>query len=393
MSEKIVRVYFIIRFFLGVSISFFFATYSLFLVDAGLNLFEVNLVNACFMISCFFLEVPTGAVADVYGRKVSFLFSCLILSLSFLMYYFSSTIVFFIVAEIVGAVGHTLYSGAFKSWMIDEVHSTGENFDITRAYRGGKIWNGLGVMVGVIAGAYLGGIDLAWPWLCSAIFTAFTGVLGWALIKESRPVKKKKPTHNFQELWQSIGAGYLVCMSNSRIMFAIGLGFFFGFACAAPNMYWPLRYEALGINTGLLGFVHFGTMAVIILGVFLSKEIFGALKCNEKALLFTVAIFALGIFLAGHSQVLWVSLPMFYVHELARGFYEPLLDDYLNKEIKAETRATIQSFQCMISTLGMGLGLAVSGWVAERFSISASWQFSALVILSVFVLSAIKAKR
>ena len=52
--------------------------YPMFLLSRGLDLFQINVILAIFLISTFVFEVPTGAVADVYGRKISFLLSCAI---------------------------------------------------------------------------------------------------------------------------------------------------------------------------------------------------------------------------------------------------------------------------------------------------------------------------
>ena len=50
--------------------------YPLFLLSRGLDLFQMNLVLGTYLIAVFLFEVPTGVVADYFGRKASFLASC-----------------------------------------------------------------------------------------------------------------------------------------------------------------------------------------------------------------------------------------------------------------------------------------------------------------------------
>ena len=69
---------------------FMHPVYPLFLQSRGLDLFEVGLVFAIFQFSTFLFEVPTGAVADLYGRKASFLLSCLIRMSAFALYAFAA---------------------------------------------------------------------------------------------------------------------------------------------------------------------------------------------------------------------------------------------------------------------------------------------------------------
>jgi MFS family permease len=47
------------------------------MLDAGLDIFEVFVVNAAFTVGLVLFEIPTGVVADSTGRRRSFLLSVL----------------------------------------------------------------------------------------------------------------------------------------------------------------------------------------------------------------------------------------------------------------------------------------------------------------------------
>src|SRR5881227_2101691 len=59
---------------------------TLFLLDAGLSIFEVFVANAAFTAAMALFEVPTGVVADTRGRRASFLLSELTLAAGTLAY-------------------------------------------------------------------------------------------------------------------------------------------------------------------------------------------------------------------------------------------------------------------------------------------------------------------
>ncbi len=46
-------------------------------------------MNAVFMITLLMAEVPTGAVADTWGRKASFIAACVLLGNGMFLYYAS----------------------------------------------------------------------------------------------------------------------------------------------------------------------------------------------------------------------------------------------------------------------------------------------------------------
>lgn len=70
------RTYYVVFGLYNFSWSFIGPMYALFLLARGLDVLQVNLVSATYLISVFLFEVPTGAVADLVGRKASFLLSC-----------------------------------------------------------------------------------------------------------------------------------------------------------------------------------------------------------------------------------------------------------------------------------------------------------------------------
>src|SRR5438552_726240 len=66
---------------------FFLApVYPLFLLSRGLDLLEINLILAIYLITVFVFEVPTGALADTAGRRFSFVLGCATRTAAFVLY-------------------------------------------------------------------------------------------------------------------------------------------------------------------------------------------------------------------------------------------------------------------------------------------------------------------
>src|SRR5215218_9756982 len=85
-SEAIVRSYLVLTGLFTLAASLMWAVNTLFLLDAGLDIFEVFVVNAAFTVGLVLFEIPTGVVADSAGRRRSFLLSALILIIGTLGY-------------------------------------------------------------------------------------------------------------------------------------------------------------------------------------------------------------------------------------------------------------------------------------------------------------------
>lgn len=383
MARRVVWVYCFFRFMFGLSHSFFFATYVLFLSDAGLGLLEINFINAVFMISSFFMEVPTGLVADIYGRKRSFVLSCLVISLSFLIYFISTSFTMFLIAEIVASVGAALYSGSFKAWVADEVKHYGRVDYRDRAFRGGMISSKSGEVIGVSIGGYLGALSLALPWLVSSVSLLLTGVLAMVIIGENGWTKTPREAGvsalgNMRNISLSEAK---TCLKNTELVFAGLACFVFGAAIMALNMYWQLHYTSFGLEVSHMGWICAANMIFVMLGVYMSKYSQKVLKSKRRNLFFAFLLLSLGVIGASYFEQLYLSLVMFFLHEIARGIFDPVMDSYLNERIESSNRATVLSFFSMISKLGAFSGLISSGLVAKYFGVQASWYYSASLVV------------
>ena len=72
-SAKVQRTYLTLMLFTTLSASLIWGINTLFLLDAGLNNLEAFAANAFFTAGMMVFEVPTGVVADLRGRRLSFL--------------------------------------------------------------------------------------------------------------------------------------------------------------------------------------------------------------------------------------------------------------------------------------------------------------------------------
>src|SRR5690242_250515 len=73
--RRVIRSYLVLTGLFTLSASLIWGINTLFLLHAGLSIFEVFVANAAFTAAMALLEIPTGVVADTLGRRVSFLLS------------------------------------------------------------------------------------------------------------------------------------------------------------------------------------------------------------------------------------------------------------------------------------------------------------------------------
>lgn len=380
MPKKIIQTYIKFAFLLSLSHAFFFATYQLFLATRGMNLFEINIINMFFMGSVFLLEVPTGAFADIFGRKKSVVLGCFTLSLSMLVYFLGNSFLIFVAAEMIGALGLTFLSGALEAWVVDTLAYHGYDGELSHVFRREVYATQFGVIFGSLLGGYLGEHDLALPWLASAVTTFVVGIYAFFVLQEHE-TKREKFKFSFAPLRKTIRDSISFGYQKKSVWFVVLFGMLLAVSVQGMNMQWPFVFQnTYGFSTASLGWLFAALSGLVMLGGQLSKTFAERIRHEKNAIVLSQGITAFGIIGASMMFGLVPTLSLFLLHEMGRGMMGPLKQAYLNHRIPSEQRATILSFDSMIGKAGSFLGLLGSGYLAERAGIPLTWLMSGCIL-------------
>ncbi|MEI6552934.1 MAG: MFS transporter [bacterium] len=362
------------------------AIYVPFLIAGGLNLLEVNLVNLIYFSTLFICEIPTGAFADIFGRKASFVVSCVLTSIGGIMYASSKTFWGFASSEAVLAIGATFASGAFKAWLVDKLQHHGYTEPLHKVFSKAQIFCLIAGIISAFIGSQISDIYIQLPWMMMATSALITGVIAFFWIEEEYFVKKK---FSFklgilamkETAVQSIEFG----IKNKVVRFLLVVGIIQVFAVQAPNMQWSPYFLEYLKDKKTLGYIWASMMLGLTAGSFLANKFLTLIKDERKALTMCQVLIAIGT-IAITLLPFPLGLALFILHEIPRGMFVPLKDKFLQDNIPSHARATISSFEAISPHLGGMIGLVASGYVANRFGISSAWVMSGLVMLTTTLL-------
>lgn len=389
MKKSVVVCYLAMVSMFAMGVGFHFGIYTTFLRSYGLNEFEVNLVNVSYFVTLFLFEIPTGIFADVYGRKKSFLISCALLSLSMLMYSMSENFWQFSISEIVGAIGSTFHSGAFKAWFVDSIKHHGYEGKFSKIFSWESTTRSISCMVSAVIGGYLSDIAYQIPWLLGGIFYIITLIISSIIMKEEYfEHKYHSMSETFIKMKETTIDSITFVRDNKIFRFVILIGSIQAFCIMTSNMQWQKIFiDKLNLNS-YMGILMAVIQIFVIIGNQISrKNIFGFSDNEKKGMAISQIIIGIGMIVTVLSQNFPVIITFFLLHELGRGMFGPIKDDYLQENIPSRKRATIGSFESMYIHIGGALGLVTSGWVAKNISIPSAWIISGsiLIIMSIFV--------
>ncbi len=331
------------------------------------------------MATIILMELPTGSFADKFGRHRSITLSCFLMTLGLMVYFFSNNFWLFIAAEVIIGLGKTFSSGALEAWLVDSLQAHGLSHKKEKLFRQETYFSSAGAVIGSLIGSYTGNSNLAWPWLLGAILSLLIGLYSLTL---------KEPYHYLGEKRVEAGLGKQIKIawhhgfSNQNLVSFMVLGAVLALAVQALNMQWTIVFQKqYGLETKYLGWVFLGIALTQSWGGHLSKYSQRLVKDEKKSLALTQIMTALMIIVLTQISGLATTLGFFFLHELSRGAFKPLKQSFFNDHLLSETRATVLSLDSMINKVGSLVGLLMSGFLANAFSIKTAWLVSGLFLL------------
>jgi len=122
-SQRVQRTYLILTLLQTLAASLIWGVNTLFLLDAGLSLTEAFVANAAFTAGMVLFEVPTGVIADTFGRRTSFILGAatlLVTTAAYLgLWYVTAGIWWWVLVSALIGLGFTFFSGATEAWLVD----------------------------------------------------------------------------------------------------------------------------------------------------------------------------------------------------------------------------------------------------------------------------------
>src|SRR5580704_16088495 len=117
---------------------FLFGVYPIFLRSRGLSQLQINSVLATYFLVLFLTDVPTGAFADLLGRRRSFVLGAFLRVSAFLLYFVAHHYYVFIIAESIDGIGTTFGNGAIDAWGVDALDNAGYDGSRTGSSRASR---------------------------------------------------------------------------------------------------------------------------------------------------------------------------------------------------------------------------------------------------------------
>jgi len=153
--------YYLFRFFIDFQL--WLPIWVVYLTDErGLSLWQIGALDAPFWILLIVLEVPTGAIADRWGRKLSLSYGALANCIAVVVFGLASNFGILLVSYMVWAAAFTLYSGADQAFVYDSLRGAGRADDFQKILGRARAVQAIGAILGLAVGSVVAEVVNLW---------------------------------------------------------------------------------------------------------------------------------------------------------------------------------------------------------------------------------------
>ena len=332
-----------------------------FYLHRGLSYTEILALEGILSIVIILCEVPTGMIADKYGRKTSMILSSMFLISSMIIYVFANSLILFGIAFALSGIGLTFASGSTEALLYDSLKSLRK-----KKYTQQAIGNFMSaeVLAGIITPPLASIIakDLtAFQFIFLIILTLvsyFAALLITITVKEKRmnkPSQKKTASFNaFKNLFKNKA---LRTLALNRMLV--------GIAMSAFVVLWQPQLQASKVPISLFGVI----LASGSLGIFWVNRNINVLisMIHARSLLVGSTILpGLGFFILAFAYHPIVAVLTYVLIRIVVAAREPILAVQINHKIESHQRATMLSLISMITALAAFILMPLIGLATDK---------------------------
>ena len=359
LSRNIIRTYIFLVFGNTLAASFIWGINTIFLLDAGLSNFEAFAANAFFTLGMVLFEVPTGVVADTWGRRVSYLLGTITLAVTtglyFLLWQMHAPFWEWAVVSMLLGLGFTFFSGAVEAWLVDALEFAKHKGSLESVFGRGQMAGGIAMLLGSLGGGVIAQVtNVGVPFIVRAVVLVilFAGAFFFMRDLGFSPDRSASPGKAMSEIWrQSLQHG----LKNPPVrwmmiasIFAASVGFYVFYALQPYllQLYGDASaYWVAGLAAAIVALAQ-------IIGGSLAGKIRGLFAKRTSAMIAATIVTCVALVGMYVTTNFYVALTLVAVWGLMFAAVMPIRQAYMNALIPSKQRATVLSFDSLMGNTG-----------------------------------------
>lgn len=348
----------------------------LYLLQLGITQGEIGILQSFLFFSSVALEIPSGLLADRYGRKFSLIIGFLGLFISgvgFLL--FSSFIPFAIIFCLFGA-SIAMSSGSDRALLYDNLLAEHRAEDypkiLSRARAIGAVSLGLSMLLG-------GVLQDTWSWNCVYIFFAISkliGALTVTLIPEIKLPPVSLNTNKERGMSSKNTEGLFTALinffrsKNGAFLIPLFIGYaLFELSTIPLFIYGQPFFSIQGLEVPIIAGIYAGVEAISAVMFMGAGFICARFSLGAIAFTTTLAVTLL-LFILSLNIGTTTSIASFLLIMSLPAIYETSYETYIHDNVDSRIRASCLSVANLVNSVIIGISYTVFGGLLDVYGFS-----------------------
>jgi len=329
----------------------------------GLGLSRLMIIQAVYSVTVVILEIPSGYLADVIGRRFALILGTSMTVIGFITYSCFHGFWGFLAAEMVLGIGASMVSGADSAILYDTLIEMDRQQQYMQ-YEGRvtSVGNFSEAIAGIFGGLLAEYVGIRSPYYIQ-IGISLIGVPAAIMLTE--PMSHlSKPKMTFRDILGIVRYALIdVPLLRRNIMYASVIG------ASTLTMAWFVQPYFKQVHIPLEWYGILWTALNLTVALFSISAYKLEHKIGEVKIILLITFFIVSCyFMTGFIDSRW-GLAFLFVFYMVRGIANPVLKDYINRLTPSEMRATVLSIRnFLIRILFACLG-PILGWVSDFYSL------------------------
>jgi MFS family permease len=364
------------------------AIWVLYLAFKGMSLIEIGILESIYHITGLLFELPTGAIADVYGKKFSVVFGRIISVLSCILMITSNGFWGFAIAFILSSASMNLNSGAAEALVYDSLKEIGEE----DKYK--KIWGNLAFVISiaqglaVLIGGILADIKFLYAYILGTILQI--GAMIASYFFKEPPVEKayEKPEGNL--IINQVTTSIKVLKERRVVLYLILFSALVGSLQTTVFFYSQKYFSDMSFTKTSIAIICASSSLIEAVSSKYAYKFEQLLKLKGTL----ISIAAINILaLMGLAFIKSLAVIFFMLTSITGGLAFTIFSDYINSRIPSQHRATILSFDSLCFSVFMICVFPLFGVLAEKIDFSITFGIIALLYIPVMIFLMLKLRK
>jgi len=356
----------------------------LFFQEHGLSLTEVMLLQGIYSLSVALFEIPSGYIADIFGRKQTIVFSTIFSFIGYLVFSFYGGFYAFAIAQILVGVGGSLMSGSDSALIYDTLLETESKSSYTKIEgRNYAIGNFSEALAGVLGG-FLAVSSIYLPIYVQTTILFFSIPIALTLVEPTMH-EENKLDRSFKAI---MGVVKFSLVDNTRLRWLIIYSSAMGVATLSMAWFAQPFFKEVGLPLAYFGILWAGLNFSAGLTSFNAHQ-FDKKENNYKMLIYLSLAMFISFILLGFNNSTYGLFFIFIIY-LLRGIVTPILRNAINVNTTSNKRATVLSIRSFIIRISFAICAPILGYIAENYALSTSFYVLAIVVGSFSLLASLR---